>query len=327
MREANLQNMVLKLQGMIKQENELLLHGQPHILSNLQFQKNILYEQIEQEYKLDDRIKTWGDSYSGFFDEYDDFYVLCRGVFYEAISKWKSLQQRVKENFAKYDAGEIELKDVQPKGNGEINTFFAYCLRHRLINHYKNTLSPIRNPQVKCPICSKMVSPFKVHLKEDHQEYLKTAMTKYWNRDINSFKKCPVCKDVVKDMMAHITSRHPNHVYELFHNDYPNFILTEKPNSLDYEYFNDEGSTTLGETIKGEGEEGIVDEINYQTLLAKAFTVLNQEENTLFALTIEGYTRKEICAITKWDFSKYSKVRIKLRKNTKLREIWQVQSV
>ena len=130
MREDFLQKMVFDFQEIVKQEHFLFQEygvESPEAI-RIKTKKDILYKAIEKEYCLPQRIKTWANSYLVFFDSYDDFYALCRKVFYESVVNFKSLKTRIYENQKKYKKGKIKEKNIIPKGNGELNTFFAQCL-------------------------------------------------------------------------------------------------------------------------------------------------------------------------------------------------------
>jgi len=316
MSEEKLQNMVLEFQKINNLESLHKNKGNYKELKTIQHKKDGLFQSIEREYKLQQRIKTWADSYLQFFDSYEDFYVVCRTVFYKAICKWKPTEARLEEKKRKYRNGEIAKEEVKIYGNGEVNTYFAYCLGNRLINYYKKTLAQSRNPNTICPICNKKVSPLKQHLKEDHEEFFKKMWKKYKNLDFDKFENCPVCGYVTNNLFKHIGSRHPEVLYELFYFEYPNYYISETPQSLDYQcYSNDEseGTVVLSDILSINSGEDIIEDIQFRVYIKELEKNLSLEESKLFKELLIGSKRKNICDSLNWDFGKYNSIRKSLK--------------
>jgi hypothetical protein len=329
MREIILQKMVLNLQDIIEKENALIEeYGENSSeVNKIKNRKNLLYEKIEKRYNLQKRIYTWSKSYGGFFDSYEDFLLLCKKVFYESLLTYKTLDERIKENKAAYERGEIKKSQIKPKGNGEINTYFAYCLSNELVNYYNSTQALCRNPKVRCPICFELVAPLKKHLKEDHEEYVMKAWRKKWNKDMNEFSNCPICGYNTRDLFDHVVTRHPNIIYDLFRVEYPQYMLSEKPYSLDFEYTdNDEDNgNTLADILYNEDENTMVEHLRYKKLVKEIKNnIKNDEELKLFQYMLDGYTRSEICEETDWSHKKYAQIRSSLIRNNRIKEILEV---
>ena len=328
MREVALQELVLEFQELVKQESKLIeKKDESQKLTIIKSDKNRLYERIEDEYKFSNRIKTWYDSYQGLFDTYDDFLMACKVIFYETILKYKTLEQRVAENKTLYEKGEIKKSKIKPVGNGEINTFFAYMLRNKMVNSFQATQAQQRNPKVCCPICHKHVSPFKKHLKEDHQEYFEEAWNEYWGKELSEFEQCPICGASPKNMFDHITARHPNTIYDLFHKEFAGHIITEQDYSLDYRYNNnnEDNEATLQDMLSNSGEAEIVDKVAYKKMLGEIWQELDADGQLILPCLLAGFKRQEICNRLNWDTSKYLKVRTSLKRNTVIKNILSVQ--
>jgi hypothetical protein len=316
MSEDRLQNMVLEFQEINNLESLHKNGGNYQKLKTIRHKKDDLFQNIEREYKLQQRIKTWADSYLQFFDSYDDFYVMCRTVFYKAICNWKPVEKRLEEKKKKYKNGKIKKEEVKIYGNGEVNTYFAYCLGNRLINHYKKTLAQSRNPNTCCPICGEEVSPLKQHLKEEHEEFFQKMWKKYKNMDFDKFDKCPICGYNADNLFKHMGNRHPEVLYELFHFEYPNYFISERAQSLDYQYYsNDESDNgiVLSDMISINSGDDIIEDIQFKIYIKELNNKLSLEEKKLLNELLIGSKRKNICEFLNWDFNEYNKIRKSLK--------------
>jgi len=315
MSEDNLQRMVLEFQEINNLESLCQNKNGSKKLKTIKHKKDNLFQSIEKEYNLKQRIKTWANSYSIFFDSYDDFYVACRIFFYKAVCNWKPLEERLKEKKKEYEKGQIKKEDVKIYGNGEVNTYFAYCLSNGLVNHYKKTLAQSRNLNVTCPICNKRVSPLKQHLKEEHKDFFVKMWKKYKNIDFNEFTKCPVCGYKAEDLYLHIGNRHPEVLYELFHFEYPEHFISEKSQSLDYQYYADDGSegVLLSDMISINSGDDIIEEIQLNIYLNQLKNKISEDEEKLLNELLVGSKRKSVCDTLQWDFKKYNKIRKDLK--------------
>jgi len=325
MREELLQNMVLDFQKIHKKEKVLIKeYGENSAaVAKIKGEKNRIYNEIEKKYNLQNRVYTWFQSYGSKFDSYDDFLSVCKTVFYESLLTFKTVKSRTAENIKKYNNGEIKKDEIAPKGNGELNTYFAYCISNKLVNYHNASEALCRNPKVRCPICFQLVAPLKKHLKNDHEDYVLRAWKQAWNKDMKDFKNCPICGVPVKDMFSHVVTRHPNVIYDLFRVEYPQYMLSEKPYSLDYGYETDENEgNTLADTLYNEDENTIIDSIAYNNLLNKIKAVIKDEQELrLLHLLLQGYNKAEVCEKANWSQKKYAEIKGKLVNNSRIKEI------
>lgn len=323
MRDLTLQKMILEFQRLDEYEKQLKNVDSSadtmEKIKKIKRDKDELYVRIENEYGLSWRVKTWANSYLMFFDSYDDFWSLCREVFFESILSFKPMSARLRENLRKYEKGIISKSDIHPKGSGEFNSYFACCLSNELVNYYNSLQTQSRNPKVQCPICLETVSPLKKHLKQDHKEDIRRYWNKRWGKDMEDFDKCPLCKAEVNDMFRHVVSRHADFVYEMLSLDIAQYA-TSKAYSLDFEYGEDDESFPLMDMLYNNDSsdvcvgDSVVENVNYSAILdVIAKNIKDNDELLMFKMLLAGYTKREICEYTNWSHDKYAEIKKRMR--------------
>lgn len=145
--------------------------------------------------------RRWHSSYGNLFESDDDF----DGQMWECFLK----------ACARYRRGFT----LNPFYFGILKTTFANIIKHRQAG--------MRNPQVRCPICDRMVAPLGTHVIQGHPELMISAMQDA-GIDINEMTTCPICDDKPPIMLddeaaklKHFRSRHSSILFAKFLQAYP----------------------------------------------------------------------------------------------------------
>jgi len=145
--------------------------------------------------------RRWHSSYGNLFESDEDFDGQMWECFLKACTKYR-------RGFA-----------LNPFYFGILKTTFANIIKHRQ--------AAMRNPQVRCPACDRLVAPLGTHVIHGHPEMMIDAMNDL-GIDITTINICPICDDrppiILDDEAArfkHFRSRHSSILFAKFLLMYP----------------------------------------------------------------------------------------------------------
>jgi hypothetical protein len=172
-----------------------------------------LYEPLSKR-----RTSMWRSRYGHLCDSEADF----RAEFMEAFT-------RACLNFKSGDKRRAEGKIV--RGDGSLNTLAWSVISLTFRNKISFLTRQFRNPEVRCPICEKMISPLSKHLLDVHCGDLMEQSTTEMLEKGDGKLRCPWCPRHTKENLRwfdepslfyrHVVAKHSSTLFTRFNDLYP----------------------------------------------------------------------------------------------------------
>jgi hypothetical protein len=187
----------------------------------------VLQERFRTDLELQEALTMFQESGMN-----DDFSLICS--LYDPMRykrRWYASYGNLFDSEADFDGQMWECfakACVNYKRGYTLNPFYFGILKTTFANIIKHRQAGMRNPQVRCPICDKLVAPLGTHVIQHHPEIMKMAL-RDMGINMDTITTCPLCDDkppIVLDdeeaKLKHFRSRHSSILFAKFLSMYPN---------------------------------------------------------------------------------------------------------